>query len=166
MWKDHRGRGRKRVLACAALLALAAATAAQAQEPASVIIVFDGSGSMAGNIEGVKASKVVAARDALRRALDKVGPQTRVGLVAFGHRRGDCGDVELMRPLEPLDVQRFADTLERMNPRGRGPLTAALREAAKSIPPGPGKRSLILIHDDADNCQQNVCAMAEELRRF
>ena len=105
------------------------------------------------------------ARDAVRRALARIGPQTRVGLVAFGHRRGDCGDVELLRPLEPLDVQRFTDTLERMNPRGRGPLTTALREAAKSLPPGPGKRSLILIHDDADNCQQNVCAAAEELRR-
>ena len=52
-----------------------------------------------------------------------------------------------------------------MNPRGRGPLTTALREAAKSLPSVSGKRSLILIHDDADNCQQNVCAAAEELRR-
>lgn len=165
MWKDHRGRGRGLVLACAALLGLAATTAAQAQEPASVIVVIDGSGSMAGNIEGVKVSKVVLARDAVRRALTKLGPQTRVGLVAFGHRRGDCGDVELLRPLEPLDAQRFGDTLERMNPRGRGPLTTALREAAKSLPPAPGKRSLVLIHDDADNCQQNVCVAAEELRR-
>ena len=164
MWNYHLGRGRGLIWACTALLGLAAA-AARAEEPASVIIVFDGSGSMAGNIEGVKDSKVVLARAAVRRALAKVGPQTRVGLVAFGHRRGDCGDVELLRPLEPLDVQRVGDTLERMNPRGRGPLVTALREAAKSLPPAPGKRSLILIHDDADNCQQNVCAAAEELRR-
>ena len=108
---------------------------------------------------------MVLARDAVRRGLGRVGPQTRVGLVAFGHRRGDCGDVELLRPLEPLDAQRLGDTLDKMNPRGRGPLTTALREAAKSLPPAPGKRSLILIHDDADNCQQNVCAAAEELRR-
>src|SRR5690348_15214908 len=39
---------------------------ARAQEPASVIVVFDGSGSMAGNIEGVRGSKVVLAREALR----------------------------------------------------------------------------------------------------
>ena len=140
-------------------------TGAQAQQPASVIVVFDGSGSMWGPIEGTKAHKVVLARDAVRRALARIGPQTRVGLVAFGHRRGDCGDVELLRPLEPLDVPRFTDTLGEDNPRGRGPLTTALREAAKSMPPGPGRRSLVLIHDDADNCQQNVCAAAEELRR-
>jgi Ca-activated chloride channel family protein len=153
------------MLAFLALLWLGGAAAARAQEPASVIVVFDGSGSMAGNIEGVRGSKVVLAREAVRRALAKVAPQTRVGLAAFGHRRGDCGDVELLRPPEPLDVARLADALDKVNPRGRGPLTAALREAAKSLPPGPGKRSLLLIHDDADNCQQNVCVVAEELRR-
>ncbi|MBO0740510.1 MAG: VWA domain-containing protein [Hyphomicrobiaceae bacterium] len=144
---------------------LGGAEVARAQDPASVIVVFDGSGSMAGNIEGVRGSKVMLAREALRRALGKVAPQTRMGLAVFGHRRGDCGDVELLRPLEPLDVARFADALDKVTPRGRGPLTTALREAAKSLPAGPGKRSLVLIHDDADNCQQNVCAAAEELRR-
>jgi Ca-activated chloride channel family protein len=140
------------------------AAALLAEEPASVVVVFDGSGSMAGNIEGVRGSKVVLAREALRRALAKVAPQTRVGLAAFGHRRGDCGDVELLRPLEPLDAARLSDAVDRVNPRGRGPLTTALREAAKALPRA-GKRSLVLIHDDPDNCQQNVCVAAEELRR-
>ena len=130
-------------------------------------MVFDGdSGWMAGNIEGVKEGENCGRRAALRRAISKVGArQIRLGLVAFGHRRGDCGDIEMLRPLEPLDAQHFADPLDRVNPRGRGPITTALREAAKALPPGPGKRSLILIHDDADNCQQNVCLAAEELRR-
>ena len=43
-------------------------------------------------------------------------------------------------------------------------MTLALREAAKALPPPPGKRSLLLIHDDADNCQQNICIAAQELR--
>src|SRR5215467_10563138 len=144
------------IAAALAQLWLAGIGPARAQEPASLVVVFDGSGSMAGNIEGVRGSKVVLAREALRRALGKLAPQTRVGLAAFGHRRGDCGDVELLRPLEPLDVARFADALDKVSPRGRGPLTTALREAAKSLPTGPGKKSLVLIHDDADNCQQNV----------
>src|SRR5262249_40245384 len=164
MWNDHWGPEGRCMLAGLALLWLGGA-AALAQEPASVIVVFDGSGSMAANIEGVRGSKVVLAREALRRALSKIAPQTRVGLVGFGHRRGDCGDIELVRPLEPLDVARFAEALDKVNPRGRGPLTTALREAAKQLPPGPGRRSLVLIHDDADNCAQNVCVAAEELRR-
>src|SRR5262249_48880049 len=133
-------------------------------EPASVIVIFDGSGSMWGNIEGSRQSKLVLAREAVRRALSKITPQTRVGLAAFGHRRGDCNDVELLRAPEPVDVAKIVDPLEKLNPRGRGPLTFALREAAKALTPGSGKNSLILIHDDADNCQLDVCAAAGELR--
>ena len=62
-----------------------------------------------------------------------------------------------MRRPSRVDAARLMEPLEQLNPRGRGPLTLALREAAKSLPPAPGKRSLVLIHDDADNCQQNVC---------
>ena len=114
MWNDPWGLICRLLPACATLLgalataAMAQAPLAQGQGPASVIVVFDGSGSMAGTIEGLRSSKVALAKDAVRRGLAKVGPQTRVGLVAFGHRRGDCGDVELMRPLEPLDAQRLA----------------------------------------------------------
>ena len=106
MWTDHWARERRSMLAFLALLWLGGAAAARAQEPASVIVVFDGSGSMAGNIEGVRGSKVVLAREAVRRALAKVAPQTRVGLAAFGHRRGDCGDVELLRARSGLAQHR------------------------------------------------------------
>jgi Ca-activated chloride channel family protein len=61
-------------------------------------------------------------------------------------------------------VARLLEPLDRLNPRGRGPLTLALREAAKALPAPPGRRSLLLIHDDADNCQQNICVGAQELR--
>ena len=127
--------------------------------PASLIVVFDGSGSMWGSIEGAKTSKLVLAREAVRRGLGKINAQTRVGVASFGHRRGDCGDVEVLRAPEPLDVQRILEPLERLNPRGRGPLTLALREAAKSLP-ASAKKSLVLIHDDADNCQQDLCTVA------
>ena len=145
-------------------VALAVAGAAAAAEPASVVIIFDGSGSMWGNLEGARVSKLVLAREALRRALGGIDARTRVGVAAFGHRRGDCGDVEVLRPPEPLNLARILEPLDRLNPKGRGPLTLALREAAKVLPPGPAKRSLILIHDDADNCQPDVCAAAAELR--
>jgi Ca-activated chloride channel homolog len=159
------GGSRGLALALALLLAFPGQAAAQADETPSVIVIFDGSGSMWGNIEGVRASKFAVARDALRRGLSKVGPQTRVGLASFGHRRGgDCSDVEVMLPPEPLDVERILTPLEKLNPRGRGPLTLALREAAKSLAAAPGRSSVLLIHDNADNCQQNVCSAASELR--
>ncbi len=148
----------------AALLAIATPALAQPNEPAALMIVFDGSGSMWGPIEGTRQSKLVVAREGVRRALSKVARETRVGLANFGHRRGDCGDVEVVRRAEPLDLERIMLPLDRLNPRGRGPLTLALREAAKAFPSDAGKRTLILIHDDADNCQPDLCVLAQELR--
>jgi len=84
--------------------------------------------------------------------------------MSFGHRRGDCGDVEVIRRAEPIDMDRLMVALERLNPKGRGPLTLALREAAKTLPSDASRRTLVLIHDDADNCQSDLCTLAGELR--
>src|SRR5262245_22554510 len=151
-------------LAVVALLLMAAGGARAQPGDAALMIVFDGSGSMWGPIEGARQSKLVVAREGLRRALAKLAPQTRVGLTSFGHRRGDCGDIELMRRAEPIDMDRIMLPLERLNPKGRGPLTLALREAAKGLPSDASRRTLVLIHDDADNCQPDLCALAGELR--
>jgi len=149
-------------LAVAILWAFAHVT--QAAEPASLIVVVDGSGSMAGLLEGGgRQTKISLVREALRPALAKIGHQTRVGLAAFGHRRGSCTDVELIRIPEPVDVEPMMALLSQIQPRGRGPLSLALREAAKRLPQDSGPRSLLLIHDGADNCQQDLCAAAAEL---
>jgi Ca-activated chloride channel homolog len=148
----------------AALLLIACAGARAQPGDAAVVIVFDGSGSMWGPIEGTRQSKLVVAREGVRRTLSRLPAQMRVGLTSFGHRRGDCGDVEVMRRAEPIDMDRIMFALERLNPKGRGPLTLALREAAKALPADASKRSLLLIHDDADNCQPDLCALAGELR--
>jgi Ca-activated chloride channel homolog len=137
---------------------------ALAAEPGSLMVIVDGSGSMWGPIEGVRQTKLVLAREALRRGLGKMSPQARVGLTLFGHRRGDCSDVEVVRTPELLDVPNLMAPLEQFNPRGRGPITLALREAAKSLPRDAGPRTLLLIHDDADNCQPDLCAAAADLR--
>jgi Ca-activated chloride channel family protein len=119
---------------------------------------------MAGLIEPrARQSKIVLVRDALRTALATTGPQPRIGLAAFGHRHGGCNDVEIVRPPQPPDVERTMSPFSRIRPRGRGPVTLALREAAKQLPADAAPRSLLLIHDGADNCQQDVCAAAAEL---
>src|SRR5262245_50449271 len=160
----NRYRGRTQALLLAVLLCFFGTRAALSNEPASAIIVFDGSASMWGGLDNPRSIKLTVAREAVRRALGKIGSQTRLGLASFGHRRGDCADVEVLRPPEPVDAARLMEPLEKLNPRGRGPVTLALREAAKALPLAPGRRSLVLIHDDADNCQQNACVAAQELR--
>ena len=69
---------------------------------------------------------------------------TRLGLVSFGHRRrGDCNDVELIAaPDSPR--QAVLDPIAKLNPRGPGPLTAALKVAMGAI--GQSRPAQIRLH--------------------
>jgi Ca-activated chloride channel family protein len=146
------------------LFATAFGCAAAGQDPAAVVVIFDGSGSMHAEFPATRTQKVSVAREALQTALAKPQIPLDVGLVGFGHRRGDCGDVEVLLAPQPLDVERVMAPLATYNPRGRGPLTAALREAGRLLAGRPGSRSIVLIHDDADNCRVDLCAAAGELK--
>ena len=93
------GRGRGLVLACAALLAglprgeRAGAGACVRDRRLRRLGLHGGQYRGHQGQQGRPGAGRSAARASARSA-----PQTRVGLVAFGHRRGDCGDVELLRP--------------------------------------------------------------------
>lgn len=141
-------------------------SAQPAPEPATAIVVFDGSGSMWGRLDGERSSKLVMARDAVRTGVARLPPATRVGLMSFGHRRsGDCTDTEMLLAPEPLDVERLMAPLEKLNPRGRGPITKALREAAAILGPQSAPASVILVHDGPDNCQLDPCTAIGDLRQ-
>ncbi len=141
---------------------------AQAADAATTVIVFDGSGSMWGRMgTNDKDTKFAVAREAIRRALPKLAPHTRVGLAAFGHRRkADCNDTEIVLTPEPLEPDRIMAPLEKFNPKGKGPLVAAMREAASALSKVAGASSIVLIHDDPDNCSQDPCAAAEDLAKI
>jgi Ca-activated chloride channel family protein len=141
-----------------------AAASAEAADAGSMMIVVDGSGSMAGLLEPKgRQPKIALVRESLRAALSSTDSQTRIGLVAFGHRHGGCNDVEVVRTPQAAHVDRVLAPLAQIRPRGKGPLTLAVREAARQLPGDAAPRSLLLIHDGPDNCQQDVCAAAAEL---
>lgn len=136
---------------------------AQQGSAGGLVVVFDGSGSMWGRIEGTKDSKFAVGREALRQSLAQLAPTTPVALASFGHRRrGDCSDVEILVPAAPRDLDKLMPPLDRLNPKGKGPIAAALRESAAAMGDNP-RATILLIHDSADNCQQDPCAVAAEI---
>ena len=140
-------------------------TAVRAEAPPPAIIIFDGSGSMWGELAGDKAQKLETARAALRTRLQSMRSDARAGLMSFGHRRkGNCNDIEVMAAPEAGLPERLIEPLDKLDPKGKGPIGLALREAQKLLAAEP-KGTVILIHDGPDNCGQDPCAAAAEIAK-
>lgn len=142
---------------------LGTAPVARAADAPATMFVIDGSGSMWGRLDPDKRAKIDLIRELVKAKIPEAG-SSKIGLTSFGHRRkGDCSDVEVIAGA--TDVREPVLTpLEKLNPRGKGPLVTALRLAAEAI--GPTRpASLIVIGDGIDNCQQDACAAAEEISK-
>jgi Ca-activated chloride channel family protein len=152
-------------LLIAALTAVLAPHRAAAETAPPVLIIVDGSGSMWGKMEGDQTAKLYGVRDLLRERLLTAPAQSRIGLGSFGHRRkGDCSDVEIITPIEAGGSEGAIAALEKLNPKGKGPLTTAVRQAAGAIGAGAAGH-IVLLHDNADNCSQDVCAAATDIAK-
>jgi Ca-activated chloride channel family protein len=151
-------------LALVAILGGALTTWAAEKAP-TVMFLLDGSGSMWGKLGSDQRVKFEFTREALRDALPRIRPDARTGLAAFGHRRrGYCADAQVIVPPEAGNPEQMATPLEKMNATGKGPLVLGLRQAADAIGVA-APASIILMHDDIDNCGQDVCTAAAEIAK-
>ena len=140
-------------------LSLFAATALHAED---VMVVYDASGSMWGQIDGT--SKIEIARDVMGDLLDSWPDNTNLGLVAYGHRQGgDCADFETVVPIGPVDRSDFRQVVDGINPLGRTPLSAAVQHAAEELSWRDAPATVILISDGIENCQADPCALSAQL---
>ncbi len=147
----------------AAALALFALPA-QAQPSPDTIVVLDVSNSMWGQIGGV--SKIEIAREVIADLVGDIDPNARFGLVAYGHReKANCQDIELVLPVGPLDATAFSSAVNSLVPRGRTPLTNAVRQAAEVLNYQDNPSRIILVSDGLESCDADPCALAAELAR-
>ncbi|MEN0000200.1 MAG: VWA domain-containing protein [Pseudomonadota bacterium] len=143
---------------------LAVSTPAIAAERS--IIVFDGSGSMWGQINGV--NKIVTAREAVSKVLPTLPPNMELGLIAYGHnRKGDCSDIQTL--VQPGPVTQTAAPISqavgRLNPKGKTPLSDAVRQAAEQLRYTEDAATVILITDGLETCNADPCALGRELEQ-
>ncbi|MHA1524593.1 MAG: vWA domain-containing protein [Alphaproteobacteria bacterium] len=136
---------------------------AQAQEPReNVMLVLDASGSMWGQIDAV--SKIEIARGVIADLLDNWDPKRNLGLMAYGHRRkGDCGDIQTLRPVGPVNPAAMKALVNSLNPRGKTPLSAAVGLAAQALKYSEEKATVILVSDGLETCAVNTCEAARAL---
>ncbi len=131
--------------------------AAQEAGPAPLLVIFDASGSMWGQIEG--ENKIVIARRVLGGVVDGLAEGAEVGLIAYGHRReGDCDDIETIVPMGPLDAPALKATIDGINPKGKTPITKALETAFAALAGRAGGTTVVLVSDGLETCGGDPCA--------
>ncbi|MFN2306009.1 MAG: VWA domain-containing protein [Paracoccaceae bacterium] len=130
----------------------------------NVMIVFDGSNSMWGQIDGT--AKIEIARNVMDNLLGEWVDTREVGLMAYGHRRrGDCTDIETL--VQPGGDTRagILDRIGTITPTGRTPLTSAIEQAATTLSYTDEPATVVLISDGVESCDRDPCAVAQELER-
>lgn len=130
-----------------------------------VILVLDASGSMWGQI-GPK-SKMDIAKDVVGKVVGKWNAADELGLVAYGHRKkGACDDIETVIPPGPLDAGSYMSAVRSLSPKGKTPMTQAVRQAAEALKYTEKQATVILVSDGIETCDPDPCAVAGELEKL
>jgi Ca-activated chloride channel family protein len=131
------------------------------------MIVFDASGSMAGNtVQGLFSDKTRI--DELRKALGEVLPGVtkfrKVGLITYGPGPyGQC-NVDLAFPPIPNAADRIMSVVNALNPAGKTPLTEAVRQAAEVLDYKTEKGVVVLVTDGEETCGGAPCDLGKFLK--
>ena len=148
----------------AALAAIAMTVSAASWAADDVVIVYDASGSMWGQIDGV--SKIEIARGVMADLINNWDDGSNLGLVAYGHRRqGDCTDIETLIEPGPLDKASFIKTVNAIKPVGKTPISASLQHAADLLSYRDSQATIVLISDGLETCNADPCALSEQLAK-
>lgn len=135
----------------------------QARAESNLLMIFDASNSMWGQIDGV--AKIESARVVLEELVGGLPDTVQPGLMVYGHRRqGDCSDVELVVPITANSAGSIRAAVKALTPRGKTPIATALEQAWDAF---SGKEehanSVVLISDGIETCDRDPCAASAAL---
>lgn len=156
-------------LALIALLAGSAATQGEDEKPIpcteDAMIVFDASGSMAGNtVQGLFSdiTRIDEVRKALAQVLPGAAKFRKIGLITYGPGSyGQCNIALEFRPM-PNAAEPIMSVVNAINPAGKTPLVDAVKMAAEVLDYRKEKGVVVLLTDGEETCGGKPC----ELGRF
>ena len=127
-----------------------------------MVLILDASGSMWGQIDG--KPKIAIAKTVMDELVDEIPENLYVGLTVYGHRRkGDCGDIEMVAPVERINRKSIKKKIEAISPKGKTPISASLIRVADTLKDTPGNKTIILVTDGIESCDRDPCKVAREL---
>ncbi len=130
------------------------------------MIVFDASGSMAGNVGqgiGTTIPRIDEARHALAEVLPSATKFRRVGLVTYGP--GPYQQCNVHLDLKPTaNAGAFImRTVNALTPGGRTPLTEAVKQAAAVLDYQHKPGVIVVVTDGEETCGGSPCELGKEL---
>ena len=144
------------------ITALLISTSGLATAADKAVLVLDGSGSMWGQVGDT--AKIEIARDVIGDLMLDWSSKVELGLSAYGHReKGNCADIETLKPIGPVDPKEVAQLVDAISPKGKTPLTDAVRRAADELRYEEDRATVILVSDGEETCGGDPCAVAREL---
>ncbi len=155
------------------VLAMLAAGPVRADDGLYLQLIFDASGSMAGQIGG--ETKINAARRAIGYLIDSLpegDASVNVGFRVFGHegdntdrgRSASCRSSDLKVPMEAVNPWKLHAEAAAYQPTGWTPITLALTQAGGDFAVKSGRRNVIvLVTDGEETCFGDPCGAASML---
>ena len=131
------------------------------------MIVFDASGSMAGNmVQGLFSA--VTRIDEVRKALAEVLPGAtkfrKVGLITYGPGPYQQCNVDLQFPPIQNATERIMSVVNAINPAGKTPLTEAVKQAADVLHQQTTRGVVVLVTDGEETCGGAPCDLGKSIK--
>jgi Ca-activated chloride channel homolog len=128
------------------------------------MIVFDASGSMAGNtVQGLfsDVTRIDEVRKALGQVLPKATKFRKVGLITYGPGPyGQCNFALDFRPM-PNAAEPIMSVVNALNPAGKTPLVEAVKQAAGVL---DYQGVVVLLTDGEETCGGAPCELGKSLK--
>jgi Ca-activated chloride channel homolog len=130
------------------------------------MIVFDASGSMAGNMDsGIATTKprIDEVRAALKEVLPSATRFRRVGLITYGPGPYQQCNVQLDLKPVPNAASLIMAEVEALTPAGKTPLTAAVEQAAEVLDFKAKPGVVVVLTDGEETCGGAPCDVGKRL---
>ena len=131
------------------------------------MLVFDASGSMAGNVTqgiGKTIPRINEVRAALTRVLPNITRFRRVGLITYGPGPYQQCNVQLALKPMPDAAGLILQEVNTINPAGKTPLTAAVEHAAEVLDYRNKPGLIVVLTDGEETCGGAPCDLGKRLR--
>jgi len=132
------------------------------------MLVFDASGSMAGNLnQGIATirPRIEAVRAALAKVLPAITRFRKVGLITYGPGPNQQCNVQLNLPPTVDAAPLIMQEVNAVNPAGKTPLTAAVEQAAEVLDYRSKPGLIVVLTDGEETCGGSPCGLGTRLHQ-